>query len=90
MEYKTESNQLKIKYYTGIHKTSEQIIAIDKIVNYQLNTRMFGFGFDVLSIKYVDEQDLYNILELRVCNIDDWIDILSSVKNATELKKSTE
>jgi hypothetical protein len=90
IEYNTERNQLKIKYYAGINKTAEKIIQVDKIVSNKLDTRIFDFGFDVLSIKYVDEQDLYDLLELRVSKKEDWIDILSSIKNSTEINKPAE
>ncbi len=90
IEYNTEPNQLKIKYYAGINKTAEKIIQIDKIVSDKLETRMFDFGFDVLSIKYVDEQDLYNLIDLRVSKKEDWIDILSSIKNETNINRSAE
>ena len=80
IEYNTEPNKLKIKYYARINKTAEEIIQMDKIVSNKLETRIFDFGFDVLSIKYLDEQDLYNLIELRVSKKEDWIDILSSIK----------
>jgi hypothetical protein len=90
IEYNTEPNQLKIKYYAGINKTAEKIIQIDKIVSDKLETRIFDFGFDVLSIKYMDEQDLYNLIDLRVSKKEDWIDILSSIKNETNINRSAE
>jgi len=90
IEYNTERNQLKIKYYVGINKTAEKVIQVDKIVSNKLDTRVFDFGFDVLSIKYVDEQDLFNLLELRISKKEDWIDILSSIKNSTEINKPAE
>ena len=90
IEYNTERNQLKIKYYEGINKTAKKVIQVDKIVSNKLDTRVFNFGFDVLSIKYVDEQDLFNLLELRISKKEDWIDILSSIKNSTEINKPAE
>jgi hypothetical protein len=90
IEYNTKRNQLKVKYYVGINKTAEKIIQVDKIVSNKLDTRIFDFGFDVLSIKYVDEQDLYDLLELRVSKKEDWIDILYSIKNSTEINKPAE
>ncbi|PQJ73637.1 hypothetical protein BTO14_10310 [Polaribacter butkevichii] len=90
IEYNAESNELKIKYYAGINKTAEKIIQVDKIVSNKLDTRIFDFGFDVLSIKYVNEQDLYDLLELRVSKKEDWIDILSSINNSTEINKPAE
>jgi hypothetical protein len=88
--YITEPNQLKIKYYTGINKTTEKIIQIDKIVSDKLETRMFDFGFDVLSIKYIDEQNSYNLIDLRINKKEDWINILSSIKTKTDINKSAE
>ncbi|WP_123796506.1 MULTISPECIES: hypothetical protein [Flavobacteriaceae] len=84
IEYNAEPNELKIKYYTGINKTAEKIIQIDKIVSNKLETRMFDFGFDVLSIKYIDEQNLYDLIDLRVNKKEDWIDILTSIKTKAE------
>ena len=84
IEYNAEPNELKIKYYAGINKTAEKIIQIDKIVSNKLETRMFDFGFDVLSIKYIDEQNLYNLIDLRVNKKEDWIDILTSIKTKAE------
>jgi hypothetical protein len=90
IEYNVESNELKIKYYAGINKTAEKIIQIDKIVSNKLETRIFDFGFDVLSIKYIDEQNLYNLIDLRVDRKEDWIDILSSTRTETDINKSAE
>ncbi|WP_165876096.1 hypothetical protein [Mariniflexile fucanivorans] len=87
IEYNIKANQLKIKYYPGINKTAEKIIQIDKIVSNKLETRIFDFEFDVLSIKYIDEQDLYNLLDLRINNKEDWIDMLSSIKNKTNINR---
>ena len=84
IEYNAEPNELKIKYYTGINKTAEKIIQIDKIVSNKLETRMFDLGFDVLSIKYIDEQNLYDLIDLRVNKKEDWIDILTSIKTKAE------
>lgn len=87
IEYNAEPNELKFKYYSGINKTAEKIIQIDKIVSNKLATRMFDFGFDVLSIKYIDGQNLYNLIELRVNKKEDWIDILTSIKTKTDISK---
>lgn len=90
IEHNIEQNQLKIKYYVGINKTAERIIQIDKIVSNKLQTRKFDFGFDVLSIKYIDEQKLYNLIDLRINRKEDWIDILSSTRTETDINKSTD
>lgn len=90
IEYNAKSNELKIKYFAGISKTAERIIQIDKIVSNKLETRMFDFGFDVLSIKYIDEQNLYNLIDLRINKKEDWIDILSSIKKKTDITNTAE
>lgn len=56
----------------------------------KLETRMFDFGFDVLSIKYIDEQNLYNLIDLRFNEKEDWIDILSSIKTKVDISKTAE
>ncbi len=87
IEYNTEQNKLKIKYYAGINKTTEKIIQIDKIVKTKLDTRIFDFGFDLLSIKYIDDQELYNLLDLRIRNKKDWIKILSLIEVNDDIEK---
>lgn len=86
IQYVSEQNQLNIKYYSGINKTTEKVIPIDRIVSHKLETRIYDMGFDVLSIKYKDERDLYELLQIRLSKKEDWVDILSLIKNSTEIR----
>lgn len=86
IQYVSEQNQLNIKYYSGINKTTEKVIPIDRIVSHKLETRSYDMGFDVLSIKYKDERDLYELLQIRLSKKEDWVDILSLIKNSTEIR----
>jgi hypothetical protein len=55
-------------------------IPINSIKSTNLETRNIDIGFDILKIKYLDEDVLYNLLELRISNKIDWITILSKIE----------
>ncbi|MFK5982935.1 MAG: hypothetical protein QM499_08485 [Flavobacteriaceae bacterium] len=80
INYSIESETISLVYYVSIKSKKEVIIPISDVKFTKLQTRIFDFGFDVLSIKYIDNEGLHNLLDLKISNKKDWIDILSKIE----------
>ena len=89
IKYTIESDFIRLTYFVGLKSKKEVIIPLNGIKFTKLQTRIFEFGFDVLSIKYVDDKGLYNLLDLRISNKKDWIDILSKIEIEVNKEKTT-
>ena len=83
INYSIDSEFIKLEYYINLTTKKKIIIPANGIKNTKLRIRLFNFGFDILSIKYVDNKGLYNLINLRVSNKKDWIAILSKIESET-------
>ena len=77
LNYKVENELLILNLRTYFNKTNEVNIPIENIKEANLRTKESRFFmFDVLSIKFIDNESLYELVDVRIHNKSDWITIL--------------
>tara|TARA_R110000796_G_scaffold136239_1_gene252294 strand:+ start:1192 stop:1632 length:441 start_codon:yes stop_codon:yes gene_type:complete len=80
IKYNIESEHIKLTIYKKLYNVQQIDIPINSIKNTKLQTRSTQFGFDILKIYYLDEDELNDLLELRISDKKDWMSILSKIE----------
>ena len=80
IKYTVEKELIKLTIYKKFYNVQQIEIPINSIKNTKLQTRSFQFGFDTLKIYYLDEDELNDLLELRISDKKDWLSILSKIE----------
>ena len=80
IKYSIEEGIIKFTFYKNLYDIQEATIPLTSIKSTDFHTRMFNFSFDILKIKYVDRDELYDVLELRISEKKDWVAILSKIE----------
>ncbi|WP_301162049.1 hypothetical protein [uncultured Winogradskyella sp.] len=80
IKYTIESEHIKLTIYKKLYNVQQIDIPINSIKNTKLQTRSSQFGFDILKIYYLDEDELNDLLELRISDKKDWLSILSKIE----------
>ena len=84
IEYTINKDTIEFLIQKNLNSKKEIEVPINSIKNTTEHTRFFSFGFDSLDIKYIDEEDLYNLLSIRIPERKDWITLLSVIDNHKE------
>jgi hypothetical protein len=80
IKFTIENELIKLTIYKKFYIVQQMEIPVNSIKNTKLQTRNFQFGFDTLKIYYLDEDELNDLLELRISDKKDWLSILSKIE----------
>ena len=86
INFSIESEMLKIEYQKNFSKNKVKIFSDEakSIESIKFNSKSFLDTFHVISIKYKDNEGLYNVKTFKMCKDKDFTDILHYLQHKTQ------